>query len=386
MFWRLTLADLLPFNSQATAHRNMADIDSIANIPTTIAMSLVKRATTAQQLHTLEVSNPEVATETGDLWRAFIKRDMPNLKPEHMYEPKNPRSWHKVYKKIKREEEAREAAQEEALRKTLLGDKVKKAENQAVFVDKIMSHARSGNESSVFVDGVRKQRQSGSEVSVSRAKTGAQAIAAIRRQAAQNSRAISHAQPFKASPAPARQITQAPQSMVRELNQRGHLEIQPRELAPHQKELLRENRKMQPRIMAPGRLATAKNAEIAEKRNAAAVAEARQINEAKLRAFTQSENAKAATRPPAKRFELEPAPVTFRMHMSRSSQQPHTITMSASPPQTTASASAAPTPAKRISISVSPPVTPPQKPTGPTVVKKRAAPPNIFMSNKKVKR
>jgi elongin-A len=366
------------------AQRNIDLINDLADMPIDLARPIIMRVHDPNQLHEIEVNCPQLADHTGEYWQKIIKREMPNLKEDQMYYPKNPRSWHKVYKKLKREEQERELAQEEELRQTLLGDKVKKAEHQAVFVGKILAHARDEKVPALYVDGVRNKRQSSGwgehGTSVKRAKTGGEALSAIRKQTAQTSWQLARAVPFRSSssskglskggnaPSVARQIPEAPPSMLRQAKNLDGLEFKPRELYPHEKEMLRDQKRLHAntRIATPGRAATLKIAQAHQRRNEEAAREARQVRESKLRALTQQVNPAAKAQPKAK-FEFEQS----RLENAKS----------ASPP----AQPAASTPSKRTPAAASSPqqASPPPQPT---VMKKKRAPVNIFANTKKPKR
>lgn len=90
------------------------------------------------QQHQLEQQSPQIIGKDAEIWLGFIKRDIPdwNLKP---HEPKDPKNWWKVYRKLK--EEAREAstANEAILKAALANIKSEKEQNTV----EIASSARS---------------------------------------------------------------------------------------------------------------------------------------------------------------------------------------------------------------------------------------------------
>ncbi|KAI5363752.1 putative RNA polymerase II transcription factor SIII, subunit A [Septoria linicola] len=349
------------------AHRNIESIDNLSDMPFEMARPIMKKITNPHQLRELEINSPHLAEYTGEFWQAFIRRDLPNLPDKDMLYPKNPASWHKIYRKLMRSEKAREAEQEEQLRLTLLGNKVKKEEKKAMFVDRILHHARE--EPTVFVDGQRKKGGwSAGPPTLNRAKNGTDALAAIRNKSAQNSRQLAMGRPFQSnvhgvnSTRGAQQIRQAPESMLREANQRGRMEIAPRDLLPHQRDMLQEQRRANAtiKVHAPGRIRTAKFAAQHQKQNEDAVRQTREVNEARLRALTQSANAAASAKKSKAKFDFAPAPETG------SPEPKHSTPIQPSTPAASPPAQAA-TPPKQ----ASPP---------PVIIKKRPAPGgSIFM-------
>lgn len=57
------------------------------------------RLTEASQ-HQLEISSPQLIGRDGEIWLHLIKRDVPNWETKP-HEPKDPKNWWKVYKKLK---------------------------------------------------------------------------------------------------------------------------------------------------------------------------------------------------------------------------------------------------------------------------------------------
>lgn len=373
-FAAMTVSTLLAMAIRC-AQRNIESIDNLADMPFDMARPILKRVHDPEQLLEIEKNSPQLAEHTGEFWQAMIKRDMPNLPEENMLYPKNPASWHKVYRKLMRAEKAREAEQEEQLRITLLGDKVNRENKKAVIVDKVMHHAREGP--AIFVDGTRKRGTSSWErkppIEAHKAKTGADAIAAIRNRSAANSKQMSLSRPFQSnahagnSIRASRQIKEAPASMLREAGQRGRMEIAPRELLPHQKDLLQEQRRMNAnfKVQAPGRKGAAQFAAAHRSQNEAVVRQAREINEAKLRALTQSANAAARAKKSSAKFDFGSTPQAASPEPQKQPAKSQASSPAASPPAQAASPPKTASPA-------------------PVVVKKRPAPAgSIFMKTTK---
>lgn len=355
-------------------------------MPFEMAEPIIKKCETAQQLREIELNHPKwtEAGNTANIWQMLIRRDIHEVGQDEskMVQPSNPASWHKVYRMLKRKQASKEKEQEEALRQQLLGQKVQKAEKQALFVPGIMAHARDEKETTKYVDGVPNKSSSNwskQPPSVKSAKNGHDAIAAMRRNAASHSRQMKIAKPWVSPAQASRQIKRAPESMLREVARQAPQEFAPRELLPHQKDLLKERQRMNAnvKIVAPGRLSNAKHAEAVQQRNEAAVRKAREIDEARLRQLTKSENAKARAQAPEKKFDFEASPprpttectvspqpiVVHRVRSVEIDGRPVAVPVSMSPP-------------KRSSPSPSPPA----QPSG---IRKRAAPGSIFMTRPK---
>ena len=361
------------------AHNNIDMIDNLSDMPYEMAQHILKKVTNPHQLVEIQTNSPHLAEHTGELWKGFIRRDLPNLSREdRMLEPKNPASWYKIYRRLMKSEKAREAAQEEELRRTLLAGKVQREEKKTMFVDKVLAHARE--EPVVFVDGQRNKGRTPGPPSLAKAKTGTDALAAIRNRSYQNSKQIKMGRPWQANSVAnnptqlTRQIGQAPVSMMREVNQRGTLEIAPRALLPYQEAALREARKNNAtiKIHAPGSVRAAKTHALHQKQNEAAVRQAREINEEKLRRLTQTSNQAARAKKRDTNFEFVP-----------------TVQAASPEPPKQASPVLSNTPAAATPPVASPPKqASPQPAATPVIIKKRPAPGgSIFMKpTKKLKR
>ncbi|KAI9739086.1 MAG: hypothetical protein M1834_007299 [Cirrosporium novae-zelandiae] len=85
--------------------RSIKSITDVGDIPYNIIRPALLRVENPYQLMELEKASPQLLGEDEELWRAFIKRDIPNWeKKPHV--PQNPHNWSKVYKKLKKEAEA----------------------------------------------------------------------------------------------------------------------------------------------------------------------------------------------------------------------------------------------------------------------------------------
>lgn len=75
----------------------------------------------------IEEASPHIAEDDAELWHHFIRRDISNGEEKlKVNQPKNPCSWWKVYRKLKREDEAETKAAEERLKAALNQHKVGK--------------------------------------------------------------------------------------------------------------------------------------------------------------------------------------------------------------------------------------------------------------------
>ncbi|MCJ1328544.1 hypothetical protein MMC10_005221 [Thelotrema lepadinum] len=116
------------------AVRMINHIDDLGSLPFRLAKPLLFKVQTAAQLHRIEQNSPHFIGETGELWLDLIKRDVPNWQSKH-HEPRNPESWHKVYKKLVRESDQEIAEDALILQASLKGLEAKRNERTSKVVD-----------------------------------------------------------------------------------------------------------------------------------------------------------------------------------------------------------------------------------------------------------
>lgn len=110
--------------------RGAAEIDDVGDLPYTIVKPILKQVKNAAQLAALEKNSPHLIGETAGLWRDFIVRDIPKkLRDEYDYEPRDPKNWYNVWKKLKRQADKRARETAEATIKNLKALKEDKEEN-----------------------------------------------------------------------------------------------------------------------------------------------------------------------------------------------------------------------------------------------------------------
>ena len=91
------------------------------------------------QLAELESKCPQILGETGEIWLRFIKRDIPDWSKKS-HEPKDPKNWSKVYRKLKREAELEKHADEVALKQKMKALQNDRAQNKTMIVDSRMAY------------------------------------------------------------------------------------------------------------------------------------------------------------------------------------------------------------------------------------------------------
>lgn len=98
--------------------QNVHMIDDIGDLPYAFLAPVLRHIQNPDQLAELENNCPQILGETGEIWLRFIKRDIPNWN-DKPHQPRDPKNWCKVYKKLKRDAEKEEEAQKEVLKQRM---------------------------------------------------------------------------------------------------------------------------------------------------------------------------------------------------------------------------------------------------------------------------
>lgn len=354
--------------AQRSCIRNIAGLQDVGDVAYELIRPVLKRIDNPQQLRNIEIASPQIADADAELWRAFIARDIPNWE-EKIMEPKNPRSWWKVYRKLIREERRAKEEQEEQLMATMMGLDKQKEANQAQIVHKVIPQP-GGHKA--FADGVPNHNVNSwgqpKQPSLQNAKRGKDILNAIRKQSsnAQQQRGFSQTQPAKAMlPGAKSQIARAPEGMVRDYKKPA-----PPAMARQQGQGSGARGTPPPRVFVSRRVSTAQDRALKE-----AIREEQAKKEERLRALA-SRGAKAS---PA----ALPAP-NHRLASVRefSTAKPSAPTAGSPSPPSVAN-SVSPT-SKIAALAVAAEKTERLSPSPAPSAKKRAAPaPSIFMPTKK---
>lgn len=116
------------------ATKDVGLIYDIADMPYSLVESILRKVENPTQLQELEENSPQIQGETAALWLKFIKRDIPNW-DKKPHEPRDPRNWSKVYRKLKRESEKEKQEQSETLKQQLRAIQEDRAQNKTVIVE-----------------------------------------------------------------------------------------------------------------------------------------------------------------------------------------------------------------------------------------------------------
>ncbi|MCJ1228788.1 hypothetical protein MMC12_005451 [Toensbergia leucococca] len=103
-------------------------------MPYEIARPILIKLENPEQLRELEKASPQICGLDAEIWREFIKRDIPNWESKP-HEPKNPVNWYKVYRKLRLESQREVDKDAEILKAAMEGIKTERAKHTSKVVD-----------------------------------------------------------------------------------------------------------------------------------------------------------------------------------------------------------------------------------------------------------
>lgn len=166
----------------------------------------------------IEEASPHIAEDDAELWEAFIRRDISKAESRlKTTRPRNPSSWWKVYRKLKREDETETKAAEEKLKAALNRHKVDKGSKQTNIVRAVIP---SGEKRTGWSAGP-KEKPFGAQA-LKNAKTAADTITILKRQTAQRQagRSVAQSTPMHQLQQMRGKVAQAPAHMIRQYAQK----------------------------------------------------------------------------------------------------------------------------------------------------------------------
>ncbi|KAG8628978.1 hypothetical protein KVT40_002843 [Elsinoe batatas] len=130
--------------SRRVAIKHVDDIMTFADLAPHLLPQIIKKVSSPTQLRNLEIESPQIVglPATVEAWKALIRRDIPDWEKKNL-EPKNAALWWKVYRKLKREDEAAQKDAEDQLRNALGAQAAKKESNKSTILHSILPEART---------------------------------------------------------------------------------------------------------------------------------------------------------------------------------------------------------------------------------------------------
>ncbi|EHY59470.1 hypothetical protein HRR83_001256 [Exophiala dermatitidis] len=129
-------ADSLLAMARRACGRYSARITDIGDLDYELVRPVLMKIENPEKLHQIEQASPQIIGLDAELWLNFIKRDIPDwhLKP---HEPKDPKNWYKVYRKLKAEAEQDSKADEAMLKAALANIKKEKEQNVVEIANRV---------------------------------------------------------------------------------------------------------------------------------------------------------------------------------------------------------------------------------------------------------
>lgn len=104
--------------AKARLIQNIHMLEDIGDLPYAFLAPVLRHIQNPDQLLELEHNCPQILGETEEIWRRFIKRDIPNW-DKKPHQPRDPKNWSKVYRKLKRDAQKEEEEQAQALKQRM---------------------------------------------------------------------------------------------------------------------------------------------------------------------------------------------------------------------------------------------------------------------------
>jgi elongin-A len=114
--------------------KNIDLLNDIGDIPFTFLEPVLRHIQNPDQLQELEENCTQIQGETGEIWMKYIKRDIPDW-DKKPHQPRDPRNWNKVYRKLKKDAEKEKNDQEDALKQQMRALQQNRAQNKTLIVD-----------------------------------------------------------------------------------------------------------------------------------------------------------------------------------------------------------------------------------------------------------
>ncbi|MCJ1473393.1 hypothetical protein MMC13_002044 [Lambiella insularis] len=114
--------------------KNIRAITDVGDIPYELVRPVLLKLENPEQLHVLEEASPQLCGADAEIWKEFIKRDIPNWESKR-HEPKNPKNWCKVYRKLRTDSQKEVEADAAILNAAMEGIKSERAKHTSKVMD-----------------------------------------------------------------------------------------------------------------------------------------------------------------------------------------------------------------------------------------------------------
>ncbi|KAF1848665.1 uncharacterized protein K460DRAFT_353619 [Cucurbitaria berberidis CBS 394.84] len=114
--------------------KNIDLLNDVGDLPYSFLEPVLRFIQNPDQLQELEENCTQLLGETGDIWLKFIKRDIPNW-DKKPHEPRDPKNWSKVYRKLRKDMDKEKQADADALKQQMQALQKDRAQNKTLIVD-----------------------------------------------------------------------------------------------------------------------------------------------------------------------------------------------------------------------------------------------------------
>lgn len=123
--------------------KNIDLLNDVGDLPYSFLEPVLRFVQNPDQLQELEQNSPQIQGETGDIWLKMIKRDIPNWQ-QRPHQPRDPRKWSLVYRKLKKDAEKEKQDQAEALKQQMRAIQQDRSHTKTLIVDANVHYRSKG--------------------------------------------------------------------------------------------------------------------------------------------------------------------------------------------------------------------------------------------------
>jgi elongin-A len=125
--------------------KNIDMLTDIGDIPFSFLEPVLRHIQNPQQLQELEENCPQIQGETKEIWKRYIRRDVPDWETKP-HTPRDDKNWSKVYRKLMRDAEKEKLDQENQLKQQMKALQAGREDNKTVIMTTNKSYGGSGRD------------------------------------------------------------------------------------------------------------------------------------------------------------------------------------------------------------------------------------------------
>lgn len=123
--------------------KNIDMLTDIGDIPFSFLEPVLRHIQNPTQLQELEENCPQIQGETKEIWKRYIRRDVPDW-DKKPHTPRDDKNWSKVYRKLMRDAEKEKLDQENQLKQQMKALQAGRDVNKTVIMTTNKSYGRTG--------------------------------------------------------------------------------------------------------------------------------------------------------------------------------------------------------------------------------------------------